>query len=455
MTNQNNIQLPNSWKWDKLGKVCKTTSGGTPSRKNKSFYEGNIPWIKSGELNSTKILDSEEKISKEAIENSSAKIFPKGTLLIALYGATIGKLGILGVDAATNQAVCGIYKNEKVETKFLYWYLFSKRRFLVEQGIGGAQPNISQTILKELEIPLPPLPEQQRIVSKIEELFSEIDKAVENLQTARQQLKTYRQSVLKHAFEGKLTAAWRESSKFKARLNDEVVQVQSLKLVAEPESVYQTKNGLPEGWVQFRHFLKDVKYGTSKKCDYDSIGFGVLRIPNIINGFIDISDLKFAQFDNEEIEKYRLEEGDILLIRSNGSVSIVGKTAVVLKEHLNLLFAGYLIRLRLKDYNHYPKFYNYLMQSHFLREQIESKAKSTSGVNNINSEEIKELKVPVFKIDEQRQIVAEIEKRFSEADKLEESIETALRQTEALRQSILKKAFEGKLVGQCENKAGE
>ena len=203
MTENHNI--PKHWKIKKLGDVCFTTSGGTPSRGNKSFYEGNIPWVKSGELNKGLIADTEEKISEEAIKNSSAKVFPKGTLLIALYGATIGKLAFLGVDAATNQAVCGIYKNDNIDSDYLYYYLFSKKPSLVKQGIGGAQPNISQGILKNLDLPLPPLSEQQAIVSKIEELLSDLENGKQQLKLAQQQLKIYRQSLLKWAFEGKLT----------------------------------------------------------------------------------------------------------------------------------------------------------------------------------------------------------------------------------------------------------
>ena len=203
-SNENNI--PKHWQVKKLGEVCQTTSGGTPSRGNKSYYEGNIPWVKSGELDRGLILDTEEKISEEAVKNSSAKVFPKGTLLIALYGATIGKLAFLGVDAATNQAVCGIYKNESIDSNYLYYYLFSKKPSLAKQGIGGAQPNISQGILKNLDISIPPLTEQLAIVSKIEELLSDLENGKQQLLTAQQQLKVYRQSLLKAAFDGKLTS---------------------------------------------------------------------------------------------------------------------------------------------------------------------------------------------------------------------------------------------------------
>jgi type I restriction enzyme S subunit len=119
------------WEEIELGDVCFTTSGGTPSRQNKSYYEGNIPWVKSGELDKGLILDSEEHITEEAIKKSSAKVFPKGTLLFALYGATIGKMATLGVAAATNQAICGIYENDILISKYLYHYLSNKKRNLI------------------------------------------------------------------------------------------------------------------------------------------------------------------------------------------------------------------------------------------------------------------------------------------------------------------------------------
>jgi type I restriction enzyme S subunit len=198
-------EIPKGWTIIKLGEICFTTSGGTPSRKVPNYYGGTIPWVKSGELDKGLILATEEKITEEGIKNSSAKLFPKGTLLIALYGATIGKLAFLGIDATTNQAVCGIHKSEAIELKFLYYYLTIQKNNLIRQSIGGAQPNISQSIIKNLKIPLPPLPEQHRIVAKIEELFSSLDKGIESLKTAQAQLKIYRQAVLKWAFEGKLT----------------------------------------------------------------------------------------------------------------------------------------------------------------------------------------------------------------------------------------------------------
>ena len=197
-------QLPEGWKWVKLGEVCKTTSGGTPYRGNVKFYNGTIPWIKSGELDKGLILDSEEKITEEAVENSSAKIFPKGTLLFALYGATIGKMAFLGIEAATNQAICGIFENENISLKFLFQYLTLIKKNLISQGIGGAQPNISQTILKNTELPLPPLSTQEKIVAILEEKLGECDALDATIEKSLTDAELLRQSILKEAFEGRL-----------------------------------------------------------------------------------------------------------------------------------------------------------------------------------------------------------------------------------------------------------
>ncbi|MBE9125021.1 MULTISPECIES: restriction endonuclease subunit S [unclassified Coleofasciculus] len=158
-------KLPKGWQWVRLEELCNTTSGGTPSRKISSYYGGEIPWVKSGELEDCLIYKTEEKITQEAVNNSSAKVFSSGTLLIALYGATVGKLGILQVNAATNQAVCAIFPGEYIYRDYLYFYLLSQRNQLLELSAGGAQANISQEIIRRLEITLPPLAEQKRIAA--------------------------------------------------------------------------------------------------------------------------------------------------------------------------------------------------------------------------------------------------------------------------------------------------
>jgi len=195
--------------WDEVGlgksSILKMTSGGTPKRSNNDYYGGNIPWLKSGELNDNRsILDSEEKITNKAIEESSAKIFPAGTVLFAMYGATAGKLGILNTEAATNQAVAGLTPTDKLNISFLFYFLMKKRQDILKEAWGGAQPNLSQTILKKFKIPLPDLEIQEKIVKELDDLSGKIDQ-IKTLQKSQlENFKDLKQAYLREAFKGKL-----------------------------------------------------------------------------------------------------------------------------------------------------------------------------------------------------------------------------------------------------------
>lgn len=266
----------------------------------------------------------------------------------------------------------------------------------------------------KIRVSVPPLSEQERIVARIEELFSQLDAGVETLKKTKAQLSVYRQAVLKEAFEGRLTASG------------------------------------PEKIVRLGDYIETPRYGTSKKCSYDDgrDRTAVYRIPNIEhkNGRISHDDIKYAQFTESELDGIRLQQGDILIIRSNGSVSLVGRAAMVCDADITGTFAGYLMRLRISEPETLlPKFLLLFLQSHQARIYIENKAKSTSGVHNINSTEISDLQMPLYDPDTQYAIIEAIESRLSVCDSIEQTVDTALQQAEAMRQSILKNAFEGRL----------
>jgi type I restriction enzyme S subunit len=390
MTDYSNI--PKHWQLKKLGDVCHTTSGGTPSRQKSSYYNGNIPWVKSGELDKGLILDTEEKISEEAVKNSSAKIFPKGTLLIALYGATIGKLAFLGIDAATNQAICGIFKNDNIDSNYLYHFLFYKKPNLVKQGIGGAQPNISQGILKNLDLPIPPLPEQQAIVSKIEELLSELENGKQQLLTAQQQLKVYRQSLLKWAFEGKLTN----------------------KNVKDGE--------LPKGW----------KKTTLGKIITISSGNGLTRNKRNDDG-------EFLVYGGNGVtgkhSEYLFEEEKLII----GRVGVHCGNAHITKPKSWVTDNAFIVTFDEKEVSR-----NFLL---FLIKILNLNKYSVSTAQPVISQgKLYPIEVSIPPLEEQQLIVSELESKLTVCDKIEETISQSLQQAETLRQSILKQAFEGKLV---------
>ena len=190
--------LPEDWKVVRLEDICNTSSGGTPSRDNEDFYIGNIRWFTTSELHDCLLYDSIAHISYDALQHSSAKVFPKGTLLMAMYGATIGKLGLLCKDAATNQACCAIMSKE-VNLRYLYFHLLNQRTAIIALGSGAGQPNISQNIVRKLLIPLPPKPEQERIAAAL----TSIDSLIDNLERTIQKKKNIREGAMEELLSGK------------------------------------------------------------------------------------------------------------------------------------------------------------------------------------------------------------------------------------------------------------
>ena len=169
------FEEPDGWCWATLGSIGKWQSGATPSRMRKDYYGGDIPWLKTGDLNDWYITDIPEYITQQALNETSVKLNPAGSILIAMYGATIGKIGILTMPATTNQACCACISHNGIEQMYLFYYLLSHKEEFVRQGGGGAQPNISKEKIVETLIPIPPLSEQLRIIKAIEAIFNQID----------------------------------------------------------------------------------------------------------------------------------------------------------------------------------------------------------------------------------------------------------------------------------------
>lgn len=310
------------------------------------------------------------------------------------------------------------------EPKYLAFYLRTDGFVSFANQLNqGDRPRVSFDQISSHDIPLAPLAEQKRIVAKVERLLEKVDASRARLEKVSALLKRFRHSVLAAACSGRLTADWRKG---KSKAGEWV-----------PSSVGEV--------------VESLKYGTATKCEYAKRGVPVLRIPNVVSGRVDHSDLKYAKLPAKEFQQLRLVAGDILLIRSNGSVSLVGRTAVVSKAEENYAYAGYLIRLRPDRKKVEPDFLNLVLSSYDIRLQIELEARSTSGVNNINSEEVRALSFQLPPLPEQREIVRRMDEMFALADRLEARVGKARGQVDKLTQSILAKAFRGELVPQDPN----
>ena len=192
--------VPAHWQVVRLGEVAETKSGGTPNRAKSEYYGGPIPWVKSGELQDGFINQTAETLTEVGLTQSNAKVFPAGTLLVAMYDATAGKVGILGINAATNQAVCAIFPDKRTMSDYLFYVFVWRREELLGERYGGAQPNISQIALKSFSLPLPPLVEQQEIAR----ILGAVDEKIAAEERRKAALAALFKSLLAHLMTGRV-----------------------------------------------------------------------------------------------------------------------------------------------------------------------------------------------------------------------------------------------------------
>lgn len=398
--------LPKHWQIKKLGEVA-------------DYYNGRAfkpsEWEKIGRP----IIRIQNLNKADSIYNYSTKDFEdrykieKGQLLYA-WSASLGTYIWNGKDAWLNQHIFKVIPKKTCDKKFLFYTLEKITAELYAKTHGSGMVHVTKRKFEETKIPFPPLPEQQAIVSKIEELFSDLENGKQQLLLAQQQLKIYRQSLLKWAFQGRLT------------------------------NKYIKEGELPEGWkwVKLGDICHNVEYGSAAKSK--TVGkVPVLRMGNIQYGKFNWDDLVFTD-DKTEIEKYMLKKNDVLFNRTN-SAELVGKTAIY-KGEREAIFAGYLIRINRIESLIDASYLTYFLNTQSAKSYGNSVRSFGVNQSNINGTKLKTYPIPLCTLEEQRLIVEELENKLSVCDKIEETITNSLQQAETLKQSILKKAFEGRLV---------
>ncbi|EKF9115245.1 restriction endonuclease subunit S [Vibrio cholerae] len=295
-----------------LGDLFKISSGGTPSRREKSYYDnGDIPWIKTGDLHKCRIQQASEYITQLGLDKSSAKLFPKGTVLLAMYGATIGACSILDIEAATNQACAAFLPNEKVDTNYLYYFLISKKNDFIRDGVGGAQPNISATYLKTVSFPLPPLETQKQIAAVLEKA----DQLRQDCKLLEQELNSLAQSVFIDMFGDPVTN--------------------------------------PKGWEVrvLSNVVETIQGGKSPKCESRPAlnnEWGILKLSAVTGGLYRPDQNKAileGTLPNPDIE---LKQGDLLFTRKN-TYELVGACAYVRETPEQLMLPDLIFRFQMPE----------------------------------------------------------------------------------------------------------
>ena len=385
-----------------------------------------------------------------------------------------GDLVISGINVAKgavtvyqgNEPVCATIHysaytfNEKIVDLDFFKFFVKSPAFLEalkRQVKGGIKTEIKPKHLLPLEISIPDLSEQKRIVAVLSKNLNKTEELQKEIDSQKEYVKLLRQNILQDAIEGKLTIDWRKSHPIIKGNPDYDAEALFEKIQKEKASYKKQKElspitdeekpfVIPEGWkfVKLGEVVNSVVYGTSAKCSYDSNqNSAILRIPNISLGYVDDSDLKYTNLSEAEKKELSLNENDLLVIRSNGSPEIVGKMVYVPKKFENYCYAGYLIRLRFTI----PSIGLYIRNvsnAKSLRNQVEEPLRSTVGINNINSDEIKSLVFPLPPLAEQKEIVVRIEEKLQTVSELESQIQERETYTKQLMQSILRDTFEEK-----------
>ena len=412
------FEVPEGWVWTTLSEVGTWQSGGTPSRSNKSYYGGNIPWLKTGDLNDGLISDIPESITEEAVANSSAKINPTGSVLIAMYGATIGKLGILTFPATTNQACCACIEYEVVNQMYLFYFLLSQRTAFIEKGGGGAQPNISKEIIVNTYIPLPPLSEQNRIVVEIKRWFAMIDQIEQGKSDLQIIIKQTKSKILDLAIHGKLVP---QDS------NDEPA-IELLKCINP--GFTPCDNGhypqLPDSWstTTLKDLCESIN-GLWKGKKEPFIHVGVIRNANFTKDFkLDYSNIEYIDVEQRTFAKRHLMNGDLIVEKSGGSDNNpVGRTILYEGESGVFSFSNFTMVLRIKHSNTIlNKFLYYYILAIYQKGAMRLMQTQTTGLHNLILDKFLSMPIHIPSYSEQERIVDRIETIFISLDMIMESL---------------------------------
>jgi type I restriction enzyme S subunit len=448
-------ELPRGWVWTEIGQIGEIVAGGTPSTKDESNFGEDIAWLTPADLSGFSgkyIKRGKRNLSEKGIKSSSAVLMPTGSIVFSSR-APIGYVAITANPIATNQGFKNLLPMKGIFNEYVFYYLKGSKPLAEKYASGTTFSELSRGRFALLPIPLSPYAEQKRIVVKIEELFTRLDAGVEALKKVKRELKRYRQAVLKYAFEGKLTADWREKNKDRLEPASKMLE----RIAKEREKTTKSKSAkviqidtanipeLPESWEwkqikEITSVLGDGLHGTPVYSDAGEYYF--INGNNLTNGKIEIKE-NTKRVTVEEYEKYKkpLNENTIF-VSINGTL---GNTAFYNNEKVILGKSACYFNVL----NEVDKFYvRYCITSQRFINYAHKKA-TGSTIKNVGLRAMREFEIPSpSTIQEQQLVVSEIERQFSIADEVEQTIEKSLKEADRLRQSILKRAFEGKLVPQ-------
>lgn len=396
--------IPEHWDWKKLVDIGEIYSGGTPDRENESYFGGEIPWLRLKDAKEFYVDSAKENITEKGLNNSSAQLLPKGTVIVSTR-ATIGRVTIASTEVATNQGFKAVYPEECIP-EYVAYYMNSVEEKLNQKGRTTTYPEVNKTQFKNTNIPVPPLEEQKTIVEKLDEIFD----SIEDIQEAQEQAEDIYQDL--------------PFSFFTSRVKD-----------AETET------------VDTGDLIEASQYGSSNATNSEDDGYPSLRMGNYnLRGEMDYSKIKYQEFEDEEqFEKYKLDDGDVLFNRTNSS-DLVGKMCIYDGGLEDAVFASYLIRVELDESKVLPEYFVTYMNSHLGEVERQGKLKQAVSQANINATELREMEMSIPSLEAQKEIVASLKYMRSKIDGIMSEVNKKGDLVEDLPKVILAEAFNGGLV---------
>ncbi|MBP8013489.1 MAG: restriction endonuclease subunit S [Acinetobacter sp.] len=418
-------EIPNDWEMWKLSHAyTEIGSGTTPSTSNEENFEGNIPWVTTGELRENLILDTKKKVSQRTIEQfPTLKKYPIGSVAIAMYGATIGRLGIFGIEATTNQACCVMTTSKVLNNKYVFYWLQAFKNEIIQLSSGGGQPNINQEKVASLKISAPFFEDQINIANFLDHETAKIDSLIAKQEKLIELLKEKRQAVISHA----VTKG----------LNPDV----SMK-----DSGVEWLGKVPEHWeVRQLRYLGSCQNGINIGAEYFGSGSPFIsygdvyrnpELPSVFEGLV--------QSTENDKRIYSVQRGDVLFTRTSETIEEIGFSSTCLTDVKDATFAGFLIRFRPIQNTllpEYSKFYfrNILLRAFFVKEMnLVTRA-------SLSQELLKKLAVPFSSLEEQKQIADFLSAKERVFDKL---VNDCIKQIELLKErrtALISSAVTGKI----------
>ncbi len=474
------VSVPDSWKIVPLKEVLEQIiGGGTPSRKNPSYWHGSIPWLTVKDMRTRRPKDSIDHITEQAVENSSTNIIPANTVIIATR-IGLGKVVRVPFDSAINQDLKALVAKPIVDKSYLEYWIYSIANYLESIGSGTTVKGIRLEQVRSLPFPLAPLNQQKRIVAEIEKQFSRLDEAVANLKRVKANLKRYKAAVLKAAVEGKLTEEWRKAHpdvEPASKLLDRILAERRAKWEEAELAKMETKgktpkndkwkarykepkafgtvialSDLPETWqwvgvdqigTSGEQAVLTGPFGSNLgKADFTTEGVPVLTIGCLQETGVMLDKAMYIHADKaEELGRYRLKEGDLLFSR----MASVGRAGYVERQLDNALFNYHIMRLRLSKNAIEPSYFiSYVRGSSKVRDYVREVNHGATR-DGINTKQLMEMPVALPPLEEQQQILTLVDEKISIIYEIEKQVNENMARADCLRQSILQNAFSGAL----------